>query len=200
MGIYLFSNHFNTSGTVGNGEGALTEELPLDASHKVAAGLSHARLRRSHARITVGTTAGASDQLRMLTLQSNARIYSVLWDTDGGSTNGTADLGFYLSGAAHDGALPSTNSVDAFSSSAFDIKTATAAASGTSATRVEAFELGDYNYGDHMGKEIWELINITDASTYTVNPIVNYDLTFTIVEAVSAAVVTVQLEVLYTVG
>ncbi len=199
MGIYLYSNHFNTSGTVANGEGALTEELPLDASHKVAAGFSHSQMRRSLAKMTVGTTADASDQLRMLTMQSNARIYSVLWASDGNSTNGTADLGWYLSGAAHAGALPSTNSVDAFSDSAYDIKTATAAATASSGTRIEAFELGDYDTED-MGKELWELINVSDASTYTVDPVVNYDLTWTIVEAVTAQVVTVQLEVLYTVG
>ncbi len=199
MGIYLYSNHFNTSGTVGNGEGALTEELPLDASHKVAAGLSHARMRRSHAKMTVGTVAGASDQLRMLTMQSNARIYSVLWASDGGSTNGTADLGWYLSNPGHTGALPSTNSVDAFSSSALAIKTATDAETGSSGDRLETFEDGDYGSED-LSKEIWELINVSDASTYTVDPVVNYDLTFTIVEAVSAAVVTVQVEVFYTVG
>ena len=193
----LFSNHYNTSGTVGNGEGALTEELPLDASHKVAAGLSHARMRRSHAKITMGTVAGIGDQARMLTLQSNARIYSVLWATDGASTNGTADLGWYLSGAAHDGALPSTNSVDAFETIA--IKTATAAATGSSGTRLEVFEAGDYDTED-MGKQLWELINVSDASTYAVDPIVNFDLTFTIVEAITAVVNTVQLEVLYTVG
>ena len=199
MGIYLYSNHFNTSGTVGDGEGALTEELPLNPGNKVGPGFSHSRLRRSHAKITVGTVAGASDQLRMLTLQSNARIHSILWSSDGGSTNGTADLGWYLSGDAHDGALPSTNSVDAFSSSAYNIKTATAAATGSSGTRIEAFELGDYDTED-MGKQIWELINVSDASTYTVDPNVNLDLTWTIVEAVSAAVVTVQLEVFYTAG
>ncbi len=199
MGIYLYSNHFNTSGTVGNGAGALTEELPLDASHKVSAGFSHARMRRSHAKITVGTTADISDQLRMLTLPSNARIFEVLWTSDAGSTNGTADLGFYLSDPAHTGALPSTNSVDLFSSSALAIKTGTSAASGGLGTRNQVFEDNPFDAED-IGLEIWELINVADASTYTVDPVVNYDLTWTIVEAVSAAVVAVSVEVFYTTG
>ena len=187
----LYSNHYNSSGTVGPGEGALTEELGLDSTKKVSAGLSHSRLRRSHAKCTVGTVAGASDEIRMLTLKSSDRLHSLLWSTDGGSTNGTADLGWYKSGAAHNGALPSTNSVDAFSTTAFDIKTA--------AGRTEAFELGDLDTED-IGKQVWELINVSDASTYTVDPGGTFDITWTVVEAVSVAVVTVQLEAYYTSG
>jgi hypothetical protein len=195
----LFSDHFNSSGTVGPGQGALTEELGLDSQRKISAGLGGARLRYKKAKVTVGTVAGIGDQIRMMTMKSNDRIIDILFGTDGLCTNGTADLGWYLRGLQHNGALPSTNSVDAFSTSALAIKTATVAATGGLGTRNSIFESGDYDTED-IGKMVWELINVSDAATYASDPGGEFDLTFTVVEAVTAAVVTVQLEVLYTSG
>lgn len=187
----LFSDHFNSDGTVGPGEGALTEELGFDNQRKVQPGHGGARLRYKKAKITVGTVAGASDQLRMLTMKSGDRIHSVLQSSDAGATAGDADLGWYLTGNrdAHDGALPSTNSVDAFST--------TAIATDTAADRTERFENGDYDT-ENLGIALWELINVSDAATYTEDPFVEFDLTFTVTVAFTVAVTTLQLEVFYT--
>jgi hypothetical protein len=187
----LFSDHFNTSGTVGNGEGALAEELALDTQHKVSAGLGGARLRYKKAKITVGTVAGVGDEIRMLTMKSSDRIHSILLSSDGGSTAGDADLGWYNRGLAHDGAVASTNSVDALST--------TAIATDTAADRSEMFENGDYSTED-LGKMLWELINVSDAATYAADPGGEFDLTFTVTVAFTVAVSTLQLEVFYTSG
>ena len=187
----IFSNHFNSSGTVQDGEGTLTEELGLDVGKKVHAGIKHSRMRRSHARVALGTVAGVSDEVRMLTLKSSDRLYSLLWTTDGAGAAGLGDLGFYLSGEANDGALPSVNSVDCFSSTALVIDTTN--------TRVEAFELGDFDT-ENLGIQVWELINVSDAATYTVDPNVNFDITFTMTQAVTTTLTIVQLEAFYTSG
>ena len=187
----IFSNHFNSSGTVQDGEGTLTEELGLDVGKKVHAGIKHSRMRRSHARVGLGTVAGVSDEVRMLTLKSSDRLYSLLWTTDGAGGAGEGDLGFYLSGEANDGALPSVNSVDCFSSTALVIDTTN--------TRVEAFELGDFDT-ENLGIQVWELINISDSATYSVDPNVNFDITFTMTQAVTTTLTIVQLEAFYTAG
>ncbi len=187
----IFSNHYNSSGTVGNGVGALTEELPLDKGHRVSVGFAHSRMRRHHPKVGLGTVAGIGDQVRMCTMNSSDRIYSILWSTDGAGSAGEGDLGFYKTGASHDGALPSTNSVDAFSTTALVIDTAN--------TRVEAFELGDFDT-ENIGLQVWELINISDASTYAVDPGGTFDITFTMTEAVATTLTLVQLEVFYVAG
>jgi hypothetical protein len=187
----IFSNLFNSSGTVEAGVGALTEELALDTQKRASAGFSHARVRRTHARVGLGTVAGVSDQVRMLTLKSSDRLYSLLLSSDGGSTAGDADLGFYKTGDAHDGALPSTNSVDCFSS--------TAVATDTAANRVEHFVLGDFDE-ENMGLQVWELINISDGATYTSDPGGTFDITFTMTVASTVALNIVQLEAFYTAG
>ena len=187
----IFSNLFNSSGTTSPGVGALTEELGLDTQRRASAGFSHARVRRTHARVGLGTVAGIGDQVRMLTLKSSDRLYSLLLSSDGGSTAGDADLGFYKTGAAHDGALPSTNSVDCFST--------TAVATDTGANRVEHFVLGDFNE-ENMGLQVWELINISDAATYTSDPGGTFDITFTMTVASTVALNIVQLEAFYTAG
>ncbi len=184
----LFSDHFNSDGTVGPGEGALTEELGLDTQRRANPGTGHSRYRCKRAKILVGTVAGTSDQIRMMTFHSSDRISSVLLSLNGGATAADADLGWYLTGDNHDGALASTASVDAFSTTALIIDTAL--------TKDEKFTDGDYDGGD-VGKQVWELINVSDAATYAVDPILNFDLTFTVTVAFTATVVGIVLEVLY---
>lgn len=187
----LFSNLFNSSGTVSPGIGALTEELGLDSQKKSPVGFSHARVRRTHAICGLGTVAGVSDQVRMLTLKSSDILYSLQFSSDGLGDAGDADLGFYKSGLLHDGALPSTNSVDCFSSTAIAVDTA--------ATRTELFQSGDFD-DENVGLKVWELINISDAATYTSDPGGQFDITFTMTVAVTTTLTTIQLEAFYTAG
>lgn len=187
----LFSSHYNSSGTVEDGIGALTEELPLDVGKRIGAGYSHSRMRRSHARVGLGTVAGIGDQARMLTLKSSDRLFSLLYSSDGLATAGDADLGIYVSGIAHNGALASAASVDAFSTTALTVDTA--------ADRTEVFESGALDT-ENIGLQVWEIVNIMDAATYSVDPGGTFDLTFTMTVAITVALSTVQLEAFYTSG
>jgi len=188
----MFSDHFNTSGTVRNGVGVLAEAMPLDSQHKASVYLSHARMRRSHATIGQGSDAAIGDQLRMLTLKSSDRLYSLLFSSNAGSTAADADLGIYLRGSAHDGALPAAACVDAFST--------TAEATDTEHLRVEVFAGGDYAFDDDMGKQLWELVNVTASSTYTEDPGIDFDITFTVTTAATVATSILQLEAFYVAG
>ena len=187
----IFSNLFNSSGSVGPGIGAIAEELPLDTQRRASVGHSHARVRRTHAQVGLGTVAGVGDQVRMLTLKSSDILCSLQFSSDGAAAAGDADLGFYLTGANHDGALASTNSVDCFSSTALAVDTA--------ANRTEVMFAGDYDE-ENLGLRVWELINISDAATYTSDPGGTFDLTFTMTAAITSALTIVSLEAFYTAG
>ncbi len=186
----IFSNLFNSSGSVSPGVGALTEELGLDTQKRASAGFSHARVRRTHAIVGLGTTADILDEVRMLSLKSNDRLYSLLFSCDGTSAAGDADIGIYRTGAAHDGALPHANCHDAF---------ATALAMDTDANRVEKFAGVAFDH-ENMGLQMWELVNIVSAATYAKDPGGSFDITLTMTTAQTSAVGIVQLEAFYTAG
>ena len=181
----IFSDLFNSSGTVGPGEGALAEELPLDAQRRT--GFGHSRLRYKKAKVTVGTIAGIGDEIRMLQMRSSDRIHSILFSSDGGATAGDADLGIYKSGLAHDGAVIDQN---LFSTTAIDTDTAQ--------NRVEYFEDGALDTED-LGKPLWELADV-GGGTYTEDPSEDWDIVLTVRVAFTVAVSTLQLEVFYTSG
>lgn len=186
----IFSNLFNSSGTTSPGVGALTEELPLDTQRRASAGFSHARNRRTHAIVGLGTVAGIGDEVRMLTLKSSDLLYSLLFSCDGASTAGAADIGIYRTGDAHDGALPHADCHDAF---------ATALSTATGANRVEKFEAGAFDT-ENMGLQVWELVNIVAGSTYASDPGGTFDITLTMTTAQTVALGIVQLEAFYTAG
>ncbi len=188
----LFSDHFNSSGTVSPGQGALAEELPLDSQRKVSGGRAHGRQRHAVATILVGTAAGIGDEIRMLSLPSNAILTELYFSSDGGATAGDADVGLYESGEAHDGAVCSAASVDSFST--------TAEATDTEHLRVNIWAGGDFAYDNDIGKELWELVNVSDAATYAVDPKIKFDLVFTVTAAFTVAVSRLTLEAVYTTG
>jgi len=187
----IFSSLFNSDGSVSPGIGIVTEELGLDTQRRASAGHSHSRLRRTLAQVSIGTVAAAADQVRMLTLKSSDILHSVLFSTDGAGTAGEADLGWYLTGDAHDGALASAASVDAMSTTALVFDTET--------VRAEKIFAGDYA-SENLGKQIWELVNVSDAATYTADPGGTFDLTMTMTETMTGTVTLVTLEALYTAG
>ena len=184
----IYSNNFNSDGTVGPGEGALTEELGLATTQPTMfVTQGRGRLRSSTGTVTCGTIAGIGDEIRMLSLPSHTVLKALYVSSDGGSTAGDADLGIYLAGTDHDGALPSTNSVDCFSTTAVDTDTVH--------DRVNHFASGDFAGG--VGKQLWELVNISDAATYTADPQVIYDIVFTVTVAFTVAVTRLSVEAVY---
>jgi len=186
-----FSDHFNSSGTVGPGEGALAEALGLDSQRRAGGGIGHSRLRWKRAKITVGTDVGIGDQIRMMSMKSGDRIHEFYFTSDGGTTAGAVDIGVYETGIAHDGALPSANCVDQWSTTAVTVTTAVA--------RVTRFALGDVA-SINRGDALWEMVNLSDAATYTVDPLISFDLTMTATIAFTASVATMLFEVFYTSG
>ncbi len=184
----IFSDHFNSSGTVGPGEGALTEELALDTGRKIEVGLGGARLRYKKGKVTCGTIAGIGDEIRMVQMRSSDRIHSILFSSDGGSTAGDADLGLYKVGSIdHDGAV-----IDD------DLWSTTAEATDTAHDRVEVFEGGALDTED-VGKALWQLADV-GGGTYSVDPFEDWDIVFTVTAAFTVAVSTLQIEVFYTAG
>ena len=187
----IFRSLFNSDGSVSPGIGIVTEELGLDTQRRASAGHSHSRLRRTLAQVSIGTVAAAADQVRMLTLKSSDILHSVLFGPEGAGRAGDADLGWYLTGDAHDGALASAASVDAMSTTALVFDTET--------VRAEKIFAGDYA-SENLGKQIWELVNVSDAATYTADPGGTFDLTMTMTETMTGTVTLVTLEALYTAG
>jgi hypothetical protein len=104
-----------------------------------------------------------NDVLRMFTLPSSARIVRLWFACTDTGTTGTANVGLYLAGTAHDGAAVDA---DLFASL---IDTATAAVALTEVFS-ESTTLGLAD----RGKALWELANIGDA-TLTADPGVDYD-------------------------
>ncbi len=186
----MYSNHYNSSGSVEDGVGTLAEAMPRDAGQRIGAGWAHSRMRRSHARVGIGSDAAIGDEVRMLTLKSSDRLYSLLVTQDGGATACDGDLGIYLSGSANDGALPHADCHDAFG---------TALVLDTAANRIERFETGPFDT-ENMGLQMWELVNIVASSTYDFDPIKNFDITFTMTTEATSAVSLVQIEAFYTAG
>ncbi len=186
-----FSDHFNSSGSLGPGAGTVAEALPLDSQRRAHVGFGHTRFRWMRAAVTVGDDVGIGDQIRMMTLKSSDRIIEFFFTSDGGTTAGSVDIGVYLTGRAHDGALPSTNSVDQWSTTAVAVTAIVA--------RVTRFALGDIAV-IQKGLQLWEMINVSDAATYAVDPLVNFDITMTATIAFTVSTAAMIFEVHYVSG
>ena len=189
----MYSNHFNSGGSSGTGTpgvATLAGELPYDSQRRIPAGLGHSRLRTKVAWAQFGTAAGAGDVIRMMSMKSGDRIAAIRLFTDGLCTDGTADLGVYLSGQQHDGAVIDADLFGA----AHAIKTA--ASFDTVEEREAVFLAGALSEIDRY-KTLWELCAV-GAASYTVDPMVDMDICLTIVEAVTAALVKVIVAVDYT--
>lgn len=181
----IFSDLFNSAGTVGPGEGALTEELALDATQIAPAGKAGSRLRHTVARVTVGTVAGIGDEIRLLSLPGSVRLHSLQLTSNGGATAGDADLGLYEAGDAHDGAVVDD---DLFSTTAVDTDTAQ--------VKVEYILDGALTAND-IGKRLWEQAAV-GAAAYTVDPQLTFDIVLTVTVAFTVAVTELCVEAWYT--
>lgn len=182
MAIY-YSDHF--------GGGVASSLAATDATFirdkKLTAGLAGARLRDKRASIVIGTAAGIGDVLRMMRFKSSDRIFEILLSTSGGSA-GAADIGLYKAGRAHDGAV-----IDA------DLFGSAVTTSGTVA-RVDQFKESTTLKDIDRGKQLWELVTIGAAVTYTSDPMEEWDLALTMTTAITVSLQTLVVEVKYTAG
>jgi hypothetical protein len=154
-------------------------------AYRAPVGIGHGRLRKKRAAIS--TMALTTDSIRWMTFKSSDRLYDLVVSGDGGSTAGAIDIGLYLSGNRHDGAL-----IDAdLFASALTVSAAIA--------RVDQFEesavLSEFNRGWQM----WEIAAV-GAGTDVVDPQTQYDIVSVPTLSLSVANTILVMEALYTSG
>ena len=169
-----------------SGDGSSVITLP-DLPKINSAGVNHGRIRYKKARI-VGLFLD-TEQLRLMTFKSGDRLIELLVSSDGNGTGSECDLGLYLEGNAHDGAVVDSN----LFADALSITGALA--------RVDQIEgAGGALNIDDRGKTLWEMLNAGGATSYTEDPHLSYDL----VMLMSASSVTngpdMAIEAYYTSG
>jgi len=131
---------------------------------KAAVGNSHARLRKSVGRANTADSTGfqTTDTVRMVTLKSGDRLHKLELTADGTATAGAVNVGLYLSGAAHNGAVVD---VDLFAS---------AVTISTELDLTDVFAESTTLDGVDRGRTLWELAAL-GAGSDTVDPLVKYD-------------------------
>lgn len=183
-----YSDHFTTGG--------LSTDS-FDNQIRVSAGVGHSRLRYKRGRITThATTFASTDTARILTMRSSARLIELLISTDGAASNGTVDVGVFLSGTNHDGASIGTATVNLFA----DALALTTLGNRTSIFGAEAGSSSVPVAGEECpnGTTMWELVNMGDGA-YTSDPEINFDITLLPTVTFNAATI-ITLEAYYTAG
>lgn len=151
------------------GTGANVTAL-ADPFEAVSSGVRHSRMRHCicHVLQTDGGIAEA-DKVIFATLKSSDRLISIKLAADGAHTAGQdIDLGLYLSGENHDGAVLDA---DLFGGS-LDL--------GAGFALTENILTGVLTDED-IGKALWEMVVLgADPFSYTEDPVVNFDVVGTI--------------------
>ncbi len=164
---------------------AAAANTTLVTGFKASVGIRHARERTSVARVT--SMALTTDTVRMLTLKSSDRLLALELASDGGSTAGEVNIGIYLTGAAHDGAVVD---VDVF---------AAAQSVATEIDLTDIFVQATTLDGVDRGKELWAIAAV-GAGTDTEDPRVDYDIVIVPSTSLSVAVSELTLVATYTAG
>lgn len=189
-----YSNNYNTITTAGVGYDERAEGVFYAPS-----GYARGDYNRKACLVTIPTALsfGADgDTVSLMDFKSGDRLCSILVSDNGGQGATTSDwnYGLYKSSVTDLGALVSAGSETTF-----------AAAHDQSGpiTSVDVFAAagGDTDDWDR-GKALWELINLSDADTYTSDPFETWTLVATSSDAVAttAAVVEWLVEVFYVPG
>lgn len=174
-----FSDHY---GTDGDNDTSIADPIKV-----VSAGISRSRVRYKRAFFTGLALDSTPDVIRFFTLKSGDRLLELLISSDGGSAAGAMDIGLYLSGTSHDGAVVDQ---DLFASAQ-----AISSAIERTAVLIEASTL---QHEDH-GKQLWDMAQI-GAATLTADPLVNYDICGTVTTAFTTTDSILVLEAYYTSG
>ena len=141
--------------------------LDLDRTHMTKPGL-HARMRLVTARMVVATIGGTSgDIVRCFSLPSNSRVMTMSVASEGTSTNYVCDVGVYLAGQAHDGAVVDSNLYGAITPS-------TSITSEAGEFGLDIFETGALD-AENRGDPLWHQMAVGGGSD-TVDPVVDYDI------------------------
>ena len=160
----------------------LSTPSTLDMQKRASAGVSHGRLRYAVAAFDPGEVVTISSTVRMKQFKSGDRIHSILISTTDAGSAGDIDLGLFRSGAEHNG----TEVDDNLFADALDVN-------GAALSQVDIFDedtLDDFD----RGKTLWECNG--DSS----DPMEDWDLTITVVEAATDVAWELILEIFYTAG
>jgi hypothetical protein len=171
-----YSDHFGADGSNDN-----SQEVP---KNKVDGTLIRGRKYVKRA-VMVGMPL-ITEIVRMMSFRSGDRLYKLELFASGG-TAGAMDIGLYLAGNAHDGALVD---VDLFAS-------ATTGASTIDGTDV--FDESTNLIATDRGKFLWQLAD-KGAATYTADPFVTFDVCFTVTTSFTTADATLMLIAEFTAG
>ena len=147
--------------------GVQTCALPI---YKIPIGLGHGRKRYKRARATVVTLLGVvPDVLRMMTFKSNDRLISLTLHHGAAGAGATHDIGLYLAGTRHNGAVVDDNLFQ----DNLDVAAAT--------DDVDVLFGGTANFDelDDAGLQLWEMVNVVVPDTYASDPQVQFDLAIT---------------------
>ena len=163
------------------------DNTSLSKYYKAPVGISGARTRTSVARAT-GLFL-TTDVVRMASLHSSRQLLHIGIGADGASTAGAVNLGLYLAGTDHDGAVVD---VDLFASAQ---SVASALDPWAADGFVEATTLG----GVDRGKKLWELAAL-GAASYTEDPDVMFDICIVPSTSLTVAASELSLWLTYTAG
>ncbi len=158
----------------------------LGVGYRATVGVRHARTRTSIARVTA--LALTTDVVRMITLRSSDRLLSLELATDGACAAGAVNVGLYLSGSAHDGAVADA---DVF---------ATAVTVSTETDLVDIFDENTLLDGVDRGRTLWEIATLGAGTNYTSDPIVNFDICLVPSTSLTTAAAELTLKAVYTSG
>jgi len=170
------ANHYSTL------MAAVADQNTLVQNTITHAGASGGRMRYKNMYILTDQVFAITEIIRMGTFKSNDRIYELQISCPDMGSAGDFDIGLYLTGSAHNGVVVDDN----LFCDALDVNAA-------ASSRVEAFTeaaLDDFD----RGKPLWELLGLST------DPVVEYDLTITAVEATTSTSAEVLLECYYNSG
>lgn len=167
-----YSDHFGADGD---------NDTSLPSVAKITeAGLKHGRRRRS--RMFFKGMPLTTEVVRLGKFRSSDRIWHVYTSSDGGASAGTADIGIYLAGSNHDGAVVDA---DRFGS-AVDLSVAL--------DMVDQFVESTNLTALDRGKRLWELLGLSaDSQT-------EYELCLTVVTSFATADTNILVTVDYLAG
>ncbi len=174
----------------------LVVDVAYDANYRRDSKQTHAVLRKKRMLAANGAAyTPIGSVLIMGTFKSSDRIYDIRGtiDIDSGAT-GDIDLGLFKSGLDHSGSEDLGPDSDVASHDIFaDAEDINAAA----LSRVDWLTHASVILNVHRGLRLWEMVNVQDAATYTVDPQENWDLVITFPEVTTDILLQILIEVDY---
>lgn len=177
----LLSDHYNSTAA----SATIEDPRPF-----VARGLSHATVRYKRATVTTTTATAAADVMRFFTLKSSDRVVELLLShTADASTSATGNAGVHAT-IADEGAVYDINLWCAVGTVPMSDITAAIA-------RVDLYTLGALELEDR-GKALWENIEEGETQSWTVDPLLEFDITITVAAETGIVATEYVLECYYT--